>query len=226
MKMSAKLIGASELKRTLDKFSQLTGKGVERGIDEMALSSARALAMKVQPYGLTSAKGAKFQKNIEAQVTAAWFMVNTGIIPATNSMEQAHKSARRQGRVRIPKGGFKRSMWKTWRDLISEPDRDAYIQQQIRKAGRAKASWITAGESLGVGKISGVAQWIRRHVGSYSGTTRMGKMLRAKVELANKTPYISNLQKSSEIKSALATGRKNGLKRMKIIIAAELKKIK
>jgi hypothetical protein len=224
MKISAKLIGASELKRTLDKFSELTGKGVERGIDEMALSSARALAMKVQPYGLTANQGRKFEKSIMAQVERAWFGVNVGAYPATTDMRQAHYQARKNGVV--PKRLFRKEKGKPWLNLIPRDEMNRYAEKQIRKAGRAKAAWITAGELLRVGKISGVARWIREDVGSFAAATHMGKLLKAKVELANRTPYISNLQKESEIKSALATGRKNGLKRMKIIIAAELKKIK
>lgn len=224
MKLTAKLFGESETRKLLKEFEKATGKGVERGIDEIAMSSARALASRVQPYGLTQQKGDKFMKNIAAQVTAAWFMVNLGLIPATSSMRAAHYAARRNGKVKIPSGGFERKGKGRWLGLISETERDSYIAEQQAKAGRAKAAWVSAGESLGIGQMSGVAQWIRRHVGAYGDNQKLGRMLRAKVQLNNLTPYISLLQKEREIQSALRIGRKNGLARMKRIIEVSTKK--
>ena len=219
MKLTARLIGESETRKLLKEFEKATGKGVERGIDEIAMSSARALASRVQPYGLTQQKGDKFMKNIAAQVTAAWFMVNLGLIPATSSMRAAHYAARRNGKVKIPSGGFERKGKGRWLGLISETERDFYIAEQQAKAGRAKAAWVSAGESLGVGKMSGVSRWIRRHVGSFGRSTRAGRMLRASVDLANDTPYLNGVQKDRDLQTALAQGRRNGIKRMKTIIS-------
>lgn len=217
MRLNAKLIGASETKKLLDKFSKSTGKAVETGIKEIAMSSARALCIKVQPFGVKASRGKQFIENVGRQVDQAFFGVNLGAYPATNDIKQAHYAARRNGKV--PPRQFRKERGKKWLGLISESDKQSYRVKAQAKAGRAKGAWVESGNSLGVAKMSGIPQWISRHDSTgYGGHKMEGRSLSAQVSLWNKTPYIRSIQPDSAVKAALAQGRKNGIKRMEKII--------
>lgn len=232
MKLDFRVIGSSELKKKLAKVEQLTGRGIEDAIKEMGSSTAKALAIYVQPYGLKT--NDKFLRSIKAQVDRAWFGVNVGAYPATTDMRQAHYQARINGVV--PKRLFRKERGKPWLGLISGEEKESHAKRQIAKAGRAKGAWVESGNALGrksfgkrrrAMKISGVAMWIQRHVTSgYGVATIKGSGLGAKIELHNRTPYISNIQKYAEIRKSLRIGRARGLSRLNTIIKAELKKIK
>jgi len=214
-----------DMERTLKEFSRLTGKGVEQGVREISKSSARRLAGTVQPYGLTEAKGRKFMQSIGAQIDRAWYGTNIGAFPATSSMAHAHQNARNSRGV-VPQRQFRKERGKKWLGLISVGEKEAYKRKQIKKAGRAKAAWIAAGEAMGVGKITGIAKWIREDVNpSHSMARLIGKGLKSEAVLTNETPYIRPLQKDSQVASALRDGLKNGYKRMQHIIKNELKKL-
>jgi hypothetical protein len=214
-----------QMEATLKEFSRLTGKGVEEGVREISKSSARRLAATVQPYGLTEAKGAKFMKSIGIQIDQAWYGTNMGAFPATNDMAKAHQNARNARGV-VPKRQFRKEKGKKWLNLISVGQKEAYKRKQIKKAGRAKAAWIAAGEAMGVGKITGIAKWIREDVsGGYAKSNMAGKGLKAEAVLTNETPYIRPLQTDRQVSSALAGGLKNGYKRLEYIIKNELKKL-
>jgi hypothetical protein len=79
---------------------------------------------------------------------------------------------------------------------------------------------------LGVGKASKIGRWIQRHVGSgWASATVMDRGLNAKVELANNTPYLTGVQKQRDVAAALRAGRTNGIKRMRIIVDKQTKKL-
>ena len=224
MKIDFRVVGQSETIQLLRKFEKLTGKGVEDGIREMALSTARQLAIKVQPYGVSnSGKGKKFVENIERQVSQIWFGVNLGAYPETTNLRQAHRQQRRNGRVRGRK--FRKEQGNWWRNLIPESERDRYVVEQQAKAGRAKAAWLTAGNSLGVGKASKIGKWIDRHIGKgYGGHNMLGRGIRAVVQLYNNTPYLTGPQKNKDVAAALKLGRANAIKRMQTIVAKQAAK--
>jgi hypothetical protein len=225
MKIEAKVTGQEGTKRLLKNFERLTGKGIETGIKEMALSSARALATKMQPYGVTDrGRSKKFQDNIEKQIAQIFIGVNLGVYPETGSLESAHRAARRRGRVRgekITKEGGKR-----WKGVIDQSQlRQLAVEKQSR-AGRAKAGWIAAGNSLGVAKMSKIGAWINRHVGKGYGTSHvMGRGLKTQIQLQNRTPYLSYLQKEREVRAALKEGREKGITRLRIIVDKQTKKL-
>jgi hypothetical protein len=223
--MKFSVVGQSETKQLLRKFEQLTGKGIETGIKEMALSTSRQLATKMQPYGISDkGKAAKFLQNIEKQVAQVWFGINLGAYPESTDLKSSHYALRRNGRIRGRKFRKEKGNW--WRGLITEDERDRYAKEQQAKAGRAKAAWIAAGNSLGVGKASKIGRWIQRHVGSgWASATVMDRGLNAKVELANNTPYLTGVQKQRDVAAALRAGRTNGIKRMRIIVDKQTKKI-
>jgi len=217
-----------EFKRILKVYSDATGKGVDLGIREIGLSTARELAHKFQPYGLKSDKGEKFIQSIGHQVDRAYLGVNLGAFPATTDMKQAHLSARKTGgrkKGQVPDRLFRKEQGKPWLGLISQKQKEIYKRTVQAKAGRAKAAWIEAGNQLTKATISGVAKWITRHLPSGYGRAEVsGERLKTQVELINLTPYAKHKQTNAQIKSAIKAGEKNGLKRMVHIIKAETKK--
>lgn len=215
----------AETKRLLAEFYALTGKGVERGIEEVAMSVGRRLAHTVQPYGTNNAKGDAFIRSIGYQVDRAWFGTNLGAFPHNTSMRSAHYAARKNGVV--PSRLFRKEQGVPWLGLISESERDLYKKTAQDKAGRAKAAWVEAANKIGAGKLSGIAKWIQRHVGGgYGGVQKTGKGLKYKVELENRTPYLRKIQPPRAVQSAIKTGYQNGYSRIQQIINAELKKLK
>ena len=220
-----KMEGEAQTKQLLRQFAKLTGKGVETGIKEMALSTSRQLAIKMQPYGISDkGKAAKFLKNIEKQVVQVWFGINLGAYPESTDLKSSHYALRRNGRIHGRM--FRKEQGNYWRDLIPEDERDRYAKEQQAKAGRAKAAWIAAGNSLNVGKASRIGRWIQRHVGSGRGTSKvMRRGLFTKIELANNTPYLDGVQNHRNVAAALLKGRENGVKRMRKIIDKQIKKL-
>lgn len=211
------LTNEAEFRRMVEQYAAKTGKGLERGVKEIAMSSARALAQKVQPFGLGKDKGAKFIANIGRQIDQAYIGVNLGAYPATNSMEEAHMSQRKNGKIRPRK--FRKERGQPWLKLITQAQKEEYKRKIQKKAGRAKGAWVQAGNSLNAGKMSGVPDWIKRHATSgYGGSSVTGFGLDTVVELYNKTPYLRSIQRDRDVQAALITGRKNGFKRLQTIL--------
>jgi hypothetical protein len=220
-----KMIGAEKTIKTLLEFQKRTGKSAEEGMKNIALSSARLLAHRVQPYGTKSNIGKQFQSSIAAQVSQVWFGVNIGAYPANTDMRNAHYSARKNGKVQ--RRQFRKEKGKPWLDLIPESERDTHIRRQQEKAGRAKAAWIEAGNAIGLIKISGMPKWISRHINSGFGTQRLtGSGMTCEVSLHNRTPYLTTIQKPNDIQEATKEGRQRGIKRMEYLIRQEIKKTK
>jgi hypothetical protein len=218
----------AEFKRILKEFEAATGIGVDQGIRQIGLSTARELAHQFQPYGLKSDKGEKFIKSIGAQVDRAYLGVNLGAFPATSDMKDAHFGARKQGgrqAGQVPNRQFRKEQGKPWLGLITQAQKEIYKRKVQAKAGRAKAAWIEAGNQLTKAKISGVAKWINRHLPSAFGKAVItGSGLKTQVELINLTPYADKKQTSSQIKAAIKSGQKKGVKRLQILTAAAIKK--
>ena len=211
--------------RTIQRYSELTHKGIEEGVKEIAKSSAKRLAITVQPYGLSSKKGEKLEKSIGMQVDAVFLGVNLGAFPASTDIAAAHLAARRNGKV--PYRQFRKERGKPWLDLISMGKKEEYKRKIVKKAGRAKAAWVTAANAMGIGKLSGIPQWIRRHVGgSWGRVSYSGKGRNFMVTLSNMTPYIRSIQPDKTVKNALKQGMVNGYKRMETIIKKKTAKLK
>ena len=204
------------------------GKSVEESIEVMAMSSGRQLAHTVQPYGLGSAKGAKFIKRIGNQVDQVWFGTNLGAYPSTGDIKAAHYGQRmngdKKGNVEYRK--FRKERGQKWLDLISVGEKEAYKRKQQAKAGQAKGAWVAAANSVGKAKLSGVAAWIARHdKSSYGLSQKSGEGLKYKVSMENSTKYISyRIQPKKEVNSALRSGLKNGQKHLQHVIDGDIKK--
>jgi hypothetical protein len=216
------------LRSTIEEFALRTGKSVEDGINEIAMSAGRRLAHTVQPYGITATSGAKFVKSIGNQVDQVWFGVNLGAYPPTGDIRAAHYEQRfsgsgRKGSVKFRQ--FRKERGQKWLDLITVGQKEDYKRKQQAKAGRAKGAWVAATNDLGGKKLSGVAAWIARHDKSSMGTAKKtGAGLKYKAELENKTPYLTSIQPDRAVAAAVTFGLKNGMKRIQKVIDGEIRK--
>jgi len=212
-----------ETERLLKRYSELIGDGAEEGLKQVGKSVARRLAITVQPFGINSPKGKKFMESIGNQVDRVFVGVNMGYLPR-NSIAGAHRDARRDGSVPRRKSPYRSKIGHRWNNNISMGDKEQYKRKVQARAGIAKSGWITAGEALRAGKITGIAKWIRRHVGK-NGTAQIhGKGLKVKLELTNTTGYIRSIQNDRAVQSAIKTGYRNGYKRFEHIIRRAEKK--
>ena len=210
MKITAQMVNEASFKRTLKRWGKLTGKGVEEGIKQITEATGRALASKVQPFGLSAAKGKQYQDSIIEQVKHVRYGANTGAYSG-NSIEQAHESVRRYGRVKI-----RHISSNKWEPKISKAEAESYGRKKAANAGMAKAAWIDATQqATGRTMKTRIPQWIKRHVGSNHGRGYMRKSgISAEAHLQNNLNYISYTQKGRDFTSALRQGRTNALKMM------------
>lgn len=216
-----------KIQKVLADFEKATGKTAEEGIKRMAKSSCKRLATTVHPYGLKGGgKMDKFVKHLALQVTTAWFGVNVGAYPQTNSISEAHRQARRGRTMRVPARRFRKEQGKPWLNLIPRKELDAHIKIIQEKAFRAKAAWVRIGNDLGKPKMSGVSRLVERHVSSALGTHAVsGHGLSASASIQNRVPYISKIQTEQDVARSQIEGMKNGLKYMQKVTEKEIEKV-
>lgn len=200
------------------KFVQATGKTAEDGIQQIARIGAKQLAIKVQPYGLTGKAKEMLHGIVAKQAHRAISNANVRGIEGTAS--SVHLKARRNGRVPRDletKGRFHRKP-------ISFEERNAHVDAQVKKIGRAKAAWIEAGEKITGEKIS-VQKWIRSAMGGgYGNAIKTGKGMDHTVELQNNIPYVGKIQFTQDTQSAITTAMKSGFKWIKMTTDKEIEK--
>jgi hypothetical protein len=196
--------------QALEEFAKATGRTVEDGIMDIARGGARRLAHTIQPYGLTKAKGTRFESSIGGQVYRA--VMNSNVTGVSGNAADAHR-AKRDSQGRVPKGLQMRGQFQ--RAPVPIEERERHAKNQKAKAGRAKGAWIEAGDSIGSEKISGVAQWISRHrTGGYGRSSKSGSGLSFSVAIENKTPYLSRIQPDRTVAQSVAYALKNGFSRL------------
>ena len=194
-------------------------------------SCAKELARKVQPWGLSQAVGIKFMTSIEIQIRkAARYALQRGIEGDLKSVHQRLRN--RRGAVTVqPSAEFdpKRKPFGKW-------EAPKLIDNKLPKAGRAKAGWIAAGESISspllktargiTRKIKGVPDWVRRHAKSSFGSSifRNNGRLSSTVYLTNNVNYAYS--KNNSNRGDVSTALSDGYKRSITMIRARLKKLK
>lgn len=204
MKIDFKIEGIDSEMALLRLYEKYVRKSIEDGVREMAMSTTRSLAMKVQPYGLSEKIGARFEKNIGREIDFVAYSVRTDQAFGARTIEDAHMKMRRNGSVRI-----RRIRQAAVTNPIPQGEIEQYKRKQIAKAGRAKAGWLDCALQLG-GKLSGVGAWIKRHANGKWG--RVSGVGTKKISMTNLTPYLTGPQSAKSVRSALEQGRKNGLK--------------
>lgn len=227
MNVTIRVVGKAQTIANLRKYAELTGNGVETGIKEIGITTAKALASKVQPFGLT--KVDKFSKSIQSQVKRA--IRNANVQGASGSIESAHKSRRNQ-KGQVSKDLNTKGQYKA--KPFDPQDRKKLGDKKALNAGLAKGAWVEAGNSLvrGFSKARGalkrinVRQEINRHIGKGNGISRDTKSgISFTIYLTNKLNYIQKTMTSGNIAAALKMGQQNGHKRLIKHIIRETKKL-
>lgn len=178
--------------------------------------SAKELAIRVQPLGISSKVGKKYEGSIQAQVHRA--IKNANISGGSQNALQAHQSKRNSrgqvSRALATSGQFKRSP-------IDLSDRFELAKKKSENAGLSKGAWIAAGENLDNKKISGIPKWIRRHA-KHAASKIDGKSSGTIISLINKISFVVSVMSDSDINKALMTAYRKNIKKMNI----ELNKVK
>jgi hypothetical protein len=207
-----------KMEETLRKFATATGKTVEDGIQNIARIGAKQLAIKVQPYGITGKAKTMLHGIVAKQAHRA--ISNANVTGIEGSAAAVHLKARQRGRVPREiqtKGQFKRKP-------IPITERNAHVDRQVKKIGRAKAAWIEAGEKINGGAIK-VQKWLRSVIGGgYGAAIKRGNGMGYSVELRNSTPYIDKIQFTQDTAAAVISAMKAGFKQMKIATEKEIEK--
>ena len=207
--------------KALSDFADHTGKSVEHGIKQIAKATGKRLAHTVQPYGTKiNDKGEAFEKSIGAQVQRA--LINSNVTGGSRNAAREHQQ-RRDRRGRVPKSLVTEGSSK-W-SPISLGEMQDLEKKKRKNAGLAKGGWIEAADSIGVGKLTNIGQWIARHRSrGYGSSSIKGKGIKTKVWLTNEVPYIHKAQKDRARAQAIATGQIHGYKEIKKIVEALIKK--
>jgi hypothetical protein len=215
----------------MKEFAKRAGVAVGEVVAIVGQSCAKELARKVQPWGLSQAVGIKFMTSIEIQIRkAARYALQRGIEGDLKSVHQRLRN--RRGAVTVqPSAEFdpKRKPFGKW-------EAPKLIDNKLPKAGRAKAGWIAAGESISspllktargiTRKIKGVPDWVRRHAKSSFGSSifRNNGRLSSTVYLTNNVNYAYS--KNNSNRGDVSTALSDGYKRSITMIRARLKKLK
>lgn len=215
----------------MKEFAKRAGVAVGEVVAIVGQSCAKELARKVQPWGLSQAVGLKFMESIEIQIRkAARYALQRGIEGDLKSVHQRLRN--RRGAVTVqPSKEFdpKRKPFGKW-------EVPKLIDNKLPKAGRAKAGWIAAGESISspllktargiTRKIKGVPDWVRRHAKSSFGSSifRNNGRLSSTVYLTNNVNYAYS--KNNSNRGDVSTALSDGYKRSITMIRARLKKLK
>jgi len=215
----------------MKEFAKRAGVAVGEVVAIVGQSCAKELARKVQPWGLSQAVGEKFMTSIEIQVhKAANYAMEK---PISGDIATVHQKLRnRRGAVTVQASAeynIKREPFYGW-----EIKHLAKIKSKL--AGKAKAGWIAAGESISspllktarglTRKIKGVPNWVRRHAKSSFGSSifRNNGRLSSTVYLTNNVNYAYS--KNNSNRGDVSTALSDGYKRSITMIRARLKKLK
>lgn len=184
----------------LKAYEKRAGKSREETTIGLAKASAKQLASKIQPYGVSARIGKKFEESIKTQVWRA--IKNAQIKGDTSGVRTAH-SNRRNSRGRVS-----RQLDTAGKYAMAPYDAGEVANHAAKKsaqAGLLKSAWISAGNKLKGNRISGVAKWITRHTVSHGASKISNNLNGVSVYLTNRLDYIRKAQKNSEIQSALKT---------------------
>ena len=208
-----------KMEGVLRTFAAVTGKTVEEGINQIARSSAKQLAVKVQPFGIDVKTQQMLHKLVAKQAHRA--IGNANVQGILGNPSSVHLKARNQ-RGRVPVGLNTQGKYK--RKPITQEDRNSYIDKLVSKVGQAKSAWIEAGEKVDGTKIS-VKKWLRDHIGKgYGSATKSEEGIKYSVELKNSTPYIGSIQFTDDTAAAVVSAMKSGFKWMQKSIDKHIEK--
>lgn len=194
----------AKFKRNLDLYSKKKGQLVEGSIDELAGHAGKALAGRIQPFGLSARKMKKFEQSVKAQVHRS--LKNANIEGGSQSAAEAHRS-RRDGRGQVPKGMRTHGQYN--RSPISKFDRFRRAEIKADNVGTAKGAWLDAARKSWKGVR--FAKYFNSKLANGSVSKR-GRGMKRQVTLTNNLPYIQKIMKKSDITRSVQQAFK-GMKR-------------
>ena len=189
-----------QLKRDIERYAKKKGAIIEDSIDELAGHIGKALASKVQPFGLKVAKMKKFEKSIEKQVHRAIKAAN--VAGGSQSAASAH-SSRRNNKGAVPRGLNVSGQYK--RKPISTEDRFRLADLKASKAGMAKGSLLDAAR-----KAWGGVKFPKYFNSKLNNgqAVKTGSGFKREVTLISTLGYIRKVVTDSQIRAAIKQGYK------------------
>jgi hypothetical protein len=208
-----------EIADLLDSAAKVMNVKTQEFVSIVAKSTAQRLSHKIHPIGYKNME--KFEKSIASQVFKA--MHNAIREGDMRTGGQAHQS-RRNTRGQVPKGIVTTGRYQ--RAPYTEAEFIEAAKRKQDNAGLAKASFVDAGEKVGIGKFKDIPNVVRRHVRSGHGfATTSFSPFRPEIVIGSKITYIRRLLSNSKIATALREGRVNALKYLEREVAKTYKQM-
>jgi hypothetical protein len=233
VRFTAKMKGASEVARLLNRYPEKVGRTLESPIKQEARGLAVELARNTRPFGFSEKAKKSGEKAVAGDIGRVFALPSD----AFEKTKLADPAAANRFWANIQNRRFSRaekvlqssnSQWKElsvgrldpklhrWGQLggskpkqivTSVKARETYIARIQRRVGCAKGSWINTAKALG-GRVRGAAQWTTRHKQA-PGTATIKTGSKPSVTLINRLDYIDEVSTTTGINLALkvASGR-------------------
>ena len=188
----------AKFKRDLERYAKKTGAIIEDSIGEVAGHIGKALAGKVQPFGLKVGKMKKFEVSIMSQVHRAIKAAN--VAGGSQSARQAH-SSRRDNHGAVPRGLNVSGQYH--RKPISQSERFLLAEKMAHRAGMAKGSLLDAAR-----KAWGGVRFPKYFNSKLNNgqAVKTGAGFKHTVTLISTLGYIRKVITDSQIRAAIAQG--------------------
>lgn len=233
VRFTARMRGASEVARLLNRYPEKVGRTVESLVKQEARGLAVELARNTRPFGFSEAAKKRGEQAVAGDISGVFALPSD----AFEQLRTSDPAAATRFWSNIQNRRFSRAQKNlqasnsSWRDLsvgrldqklhkwgqlggskpkqivTSAKARETYITKIQKRVGFAKGSWINAAKSIG-GRVRGAAQWTTRHKQS-PGSANVKTGDKASVTLVNKLDYIEQVTTYTGINLALqvAAGR-------------------
>lgn len=227
IRFTAKLNGASDVKRLLLQHPEKVGRTIESLVKQEGRGLAVELARNTRPFGFSEKARQTGEKSVAKDISGVFALPSDAFEEIRKSDPEAADrfwaNIRNQRFKRAEKNLRKSNS--SWKDLsvgrlepghhewsrrkptrpkqivTSAKARDSYIAKIQKRVGFAKGSWINAGKSIG-GRIRGAVQWATRHKQAPgSAVVKTGE--KASVTLVNNLDYIDDVTTYKGIQLAL-----------------------
>lgn len=245
IKFTAKLKGASDVARLLNRHPEKVGRTLESLVKQEARGLAVELARNTRPFGFSQKARKLGEKAVAKDIMGAFALPSDAFEEIRKSDPetadrfwsniQNRRFARAENHLRQTSSDWKDlsvgrldPKLHKWGDLggskpkqivTSLKARDTYIRKIQRRVGFAKGTWIKAAKAIG-GRIRGAAQWATRHRQA-PGTATVKTGTKPAVTLINRLDYADDTMSSSSVDLAL----RNAAARLRKALATSLRAI-
>jgi hypothetical protein len=210
-------------------------KAFERG-DGAVRKDMNMIFVILNSYWMSRFKDAKeVNESLYNKAGQPWLTDKYRIANTLSEIRAWHKSQRSKTNGRPSKRGDKtigrhkeHEYMVTTLDLLQRAKDETAKAVGWAKAGWAKAAQECKADTKAAAKLSGIPNWISRHLSGARGTAE-DKTNNAKnphVRLRSGVPYMSRILSQNQINGTLNQSRKNWISMMSRAIKAELKKVK